>query len=134
MIYRVTTLLIAFIMSVTGVSYLLGVAHFAESTRALGYPMYLMPFLGVAKLLGVAALLTPGFSRLKEWAYAGFVFNLLGAAWSHLAAGQYSHVPLALLWLGVLFLSYVTFRRLGQPPTLFPWRQVPEPAGTVQAK
>jgi hypothetical protein len=133
MIYRATTLLIAFIMGVTGVCYLLGVAHFADSTRELGYPLYLMSLLGVAKLLGVAALLTPGFPRLKEWAYAGFVFNLLGAAWSHLAVGQYSHVPLAMLWLGVLLLSYVTFRRLGQSAAVFPGRRAPEPAGTVKA-
>ncbi len=133
-IYRVTTLLIAFIMGVTAVGYLLGVAHFADSTRELGYPLYLMSLLGVAKLLGIAALLTPGFARLKEWAYAGFVFNLLGATWSHLAVGQYSHVPLALLWLGVLVLSYVTFRRLGPPPAPFSRHGVPQPAGAMEAR
>lgn len=54
----------------------------------LGYPAYLLPFIGVAKLLGVAAILTPGFPRLKEWAYAGFVFDLTGAMYSSLAVGD----------------------------------------------
>lgn len=54
----------------------------------LGYPAYLLPFLGTAKLLGVGALLIPGLRRLKEWAYAGLVFDLLGALYSHLSIGD----------------------------------------------
>ena len=48
-------------------------------TVHLGYPMYFLKFLGVAKLLGVAALLVNRQVRLKEWAYAGFTFDLIGA-------------------------------------------------------
>ena len=44
--------------------------------------------LGVAKLLAVPALLVPGFPRLKEWAYAGMVFNLIGATFSHAMSGD----------------------------------------------
>jgi len=54
-----------------------------ESIAALGYPEYLMTILGTAKLLGVVALLIPGLPLLKEWAYAGFTFDLLGASASH---------------------------------------------------
>jgi len=54
----------------------------------LGYPAYLLPFLGIAKLLGISALLVPGFRRLKEWAYAGLVFDLSGAWYSHLSVGD----------------------------------------------
>ena len=41
--------------------------------------------LGVLTLLAVLALLVPGFARVKEWAYAGVMFDLIGAAASHLA-------------------------------------------------
>ncbi|MGP4081088.1 DoxX family protein [Pseudalkalibacillus sp. R45] len=54
----------------------------------LGYPAYILPFIGVAKLLGVIALLVPGFPRVKEWAYAGFVIDLTGAMYSHIAVGD----------------------------------------------
>ena len=54
----------------------------------LGYPDYLLLFLGVAKLFGVAALLVPRFPRLKEWAYAGLSFDLVGAFYSHLSVGD----------------------------------------------
>jgi hypothetical protein len=112
--YRISTGLGAAIMGLSGIAYLLRLEHFAASTRELGYPAYLMSMLGVAKLLGITALLAPKFDRLKEWAYAGFSFNLLGAAWSHAAVGQYDHAALALLWLGVLLTSYLSFRKLRQ--------------------
>jgi uncharacterized membrane protein YphA (DoxX/SURF4 family) len=48
----------------------------------LGYPVYLLPFIGWAKVLGGIALLIPGFPLIKEWAYAGLVFDLVGAAYS----------------------------------------------------
>ena len=54
----------------------------------LGYPSYLLPFIGVAKTLGVIAVLAPGVRRLKEWAYAGLVFDLTGALYSHLSVGD----------------------------------------------
>ncbi|MEZ4410644.1 MAG: DoxX family protein [Polyangiales bacterium] len=54
----------------------------------LGYPLYFMTILGVAKLLGAATLLAPGLPRLKEWAYAGFAINLGSAFLSHLAMGD----------------------------------------------
>jgi uncharacterized membrane protein YphA (DoxX/SURF4 family) len=54
----------------------------------LGYPAYLPVLLGTWKLLGVLALLAPRFPRLKEWAYAGIMFDLTGAAFSHAASGD----------------------------------------------
>lgn len=54
----------------------------------LGYPPYLLVFLGTAKILGVAAVLVPGFPRLKEWAFAGLAFDVTGALYSHLSIGD----------------------------------------------
>jgi len=48
----------------------------------LGYPLYFIPFIGIAKVLGVLAILIPGYPRLKEWAYAGLIFDLIGATYS----------------------------------------------------
>ena len=75
-----------------------------EAMTALGYPEYLMTILGVAKLLGVIALLIPGVPLLKEWAYAGFTFDLLGASASHAFVGDpiaETIVPLVVLGLAV---------------------------------
>ena len=56
--------------------------------RHLGYPPYLLLFLGTAKILGVAAVLAPGLPRLKEWAFAGLTFDLIGALYSHVSVGD----------------------------------------------
>jgi uncharacterized membrane protein YphA (DoxX/SURF4 family) len=75
-----------------------------EAMAALGYPEYLMTILGVAKILGVIALLIPKTPLLKEWAYAGFTFDLLGAAASHAFNGDAiveAIVPLVILAIAI---------------------------------
>jgi hypothetical protein len=70
----------------------------------LGYPAYFPLLLGTWKLLGVLALFAPGLPRLKEWAYAGIMFDLTGAAFSHAASGDGAAdivVPLVLAVLTV---------------------------------
>jgi hypothetical protein len=54
----------------------------------LGYSDYILPMLGIWKMLGVIAILVPKFPLLKEWAYAGFFFLMSGAIVSHLANGD----------------------------------------------
>jgi uncharacterized membrane protein YphA (DoxX/SURF4 family) len=59
-----------------------------EYITALGYPAYVVPFVGVAKILGLIAILIPGFPRVKEWAYAGITFDLIAATYSLIASGR----------------------------------------------
>jgi uncharacterized membrane protein len=54
----------------------------------LGYPIYFIPFIGVVKVLGVLAILLPISAKIKEWAYAGLVFDLIGATFSIIAIGK----------------------------------------------
>ena len=54
----------------------------------LGYPIYFIPFIGVVKVLGVLAILLPISGKIKEWAYAGLVFDLIGATFSIIAIGK----------------------------------------------
>jgi uncharacterized membrane protein YphA (DoxX/SURF4 family) len=77
--------------------------------KHLGYPTYLLPFIGVAKLLGVIAILVPGFPRIKEWAYAGFVIDLTGAMYSTIAVGD----PWEFFIIGYILIigSYVLYHK-----------------------
>ena len=59
-----------------------------SSMTQLGYPAYFVTLLGIAKVLGVAALLIPKIPLIKEWAYAGFFFMMTGALFTHIAAGN----------------------------------------------
>jgi hypothetical protein len=82
--------------------------EWVEIFKMLGYPIYMLPFIGVAKLLGVIALLVPGFPRLKEWAYAGMFFDLTGAVYSGLMVGGFDPKMLIMLIPYVLGgLSYI---------------------------
>jgi len=79
----------------------------------LGIPDYLRVELSWAKLIGVAVLLAPAPSRLKEWAYAGFAITLASALLAHLAVGDGASVWSWAAGTGVLWaLSYVCWRRL----------------------
>jgi hypothetical protein len=78
----------------------------------LGYPGYLLPFIGTAKILAVIAILSPGVQRLKEWAYAGLVFDLIGALYSHVAVGDSFGVWIfALIALLLVSGSYFLYRK-----------------------
>ena len=87
-IYWVATLWLALGMTSTGIVQLLKMEQEVTMFSALGYPVYLLTLLGICKLLGVVTVLVPKFPTLKEWAYAGFSFNMIGAVYSHLANGS----------------------------------------------
>jgi hypothetical protein len=48
----------------------------------LGYPVYFIQFISVAKIFGAIAILIPSLKTIKEWAYAGLFFDLIGATYS----------------------------------------------------
>jgi hypothetical protein len=68
-----------------GVFELLGAKTTMDGIMKLGYPSYIIPALGLGKILAILAILWPGLPRLKEWAYAGIFFNMVGAVVSHVA-------------------------------------------------
>lgn len=88
-IYWVATVFLAFGMSAQGLTQISHSEGYVEMIVVdLGYPTYFLNIIGFWKILGVVAILIPGFKLLKEWAYAGFFFVMSGAVFSHLAAGD----------------------------------------------
>lgn len=59
-----------------------------DNMTRLGYPVYFFTILGVWKVLGIAAILAPRLTLIKEWAYAGFFFVTSGALISHIIMGD----------------------------------------------
>ena len=104
-IYWIATAWLALGMLSTGFVQLFKMQSEVDNFTQLGYPLYLLTMIGVLKILGVAALLVPKFPLVKEWAYAGFFFAMLGAIFSHIAAGDKMNEifpPLLLLILTVI--------------------------------
>lgn len=85
----------------------------------LGYPNYFIPFIGIAKALGVIAILIPGFPGIKEWAYAGLFYDLIGATYSQIGAdGFQPGVMFMLLPISLLIVSYVLYHKLRKTATV----------------
>jgi hypothetical protein len=84
-----------------------------DAMHQMGYPLYLIPFLSVAKLLGVIALLQNRFTIIKQWAFAGFAFSLIGAAFSHAAINdKIAFIIMPVIFLLVLFVLYYSWQKL----------------------
>jgi uncharacterized membrane protein YphA (DoxX/SURF4 family) len=72
----------------SGIANVAHVPHIARDMAHLGYPFYFSSILGVWKVLGAVAIAVPRFPRLKQWAYAGMMFDLTGAAVSRAVMGD----------------------------------------------
>lgn len=113
--YWIATGLLAAFMLLGAIPDVLRVPEAVAFLMHLGYPAYLLPFLGVAKTLGVLAVLVPGFPRLREWAYAGLTFDLSGALYSHLSVGDpVSTWSFPAIGLFLVAASYLLHRRASQ--------------------
>jgi len=86
--YWVLTGLVMFAETGAGFSMVSGAQATVEGMSRLGYPPYFIMILGPLKLAGVITLALPKLPRLKEWAYAGFAFDFLGAFASHALNGD----------------------------------------------
>jgi hypothetical protein len=88
-IYWIATALMSVGMLGSGLAQIIHAKQMVDLIVPLGYPLYILYIIGTWKILGVIAILVPGFKLLKEWAYAGFFFVMTGALISHLATGDY---------------------------------------------
>ena len=105
--YWITTALTAFVFLLGGAFDVARPASVVEAMNALGYPAYVALILGVWKILGGVAVLAPRLPLLKEWAYAGMVFDLTGASASHAAAGHpAAEIATPLIILGIVVASW----------------------------
>lgn len=69
-----TSLLLIF-MGLGAIPDLLSMPEAIAIFKHLGYPAYLLPFMGVAKLLGVIAILTPGFPKSRSGPTPGLLLT-----------------------------------------------------------
>lgn len=101
--YWVVTVLFCSAMFMGGIFHLWGGEEVIKKFASLDLPPYFAKILGFWKLAGAITLVLPGLTLLKEWAYAGFLFNLTGAAATHVFLNHpLSELipPLILLGLG----------------------------------
>lgn len=111
-LYRVFTGILIPALGIGSVNELTGNLNEAEIYTSLGYPTYLSPFLGAARILALITIVVPKFSKLKEWAYAGLTFDVIGAIYSILVVSHSlvnSIFPIIIL--GCILASYFFYHK-----------------------
>jgi len=111
--YWVTTILGPASFIIGGVLHLTRAEAAVTVLNHLGYPIYLLTILGAWKVLGAIAVVVPRFPRLKEWAYAGFFFDLTGAA----ASRAFVHDGAGDIIAPLVFLALVLASWALRPPS-----------------
>lgn len=112
-VYWLITIVFAAFMIFTALPDLILSPEAKKFVNDLGYPDYFIRFIGFAKILGSLAIVIPGKWRIKEWAYAGLVFDLIAAMVS--VAAVYGVRPdqvFILLPLLVGLLSYFYYHKV----------------------
>lgn len=108
-LHWVFTALLSALLLFSASMYFMNHDEIAVAFTLLGFPIWIIYPLVVAKILGVAMILTKWKTWLTEWAYAGILFNALLATNAHLAVedgNQAGGIMALILMLG----SYVTWR------------------------
>lgn len=107
--YWISTILFAALMIFSSIS---GLQPSQQAIQLmhdfLGYPVYFIQFISIAKLIGAVIILIPNLDRIKEWAYAGLFFDLIGAIYSSIAAsGKFDPMMLTMaIWIIPGIVSY----------------------------
>jgi DoxX-like family len=111
-IYWVLTVLFALFMLMDGFGGITRQQAGIDVMVHLGYPIYVLSIFGIAKLLGAVAILQNKFKTIKQWAYAGFTFNFIGAIMSRGFAGDgIGWILLPLIPLAIMFAAYFFWRK-----------------------
>lgn len=108
-VYWVSTILFAALMIFSSIG---GIQPSQQAIQLLhdgmGYPVYFIRFISIAKLIGSIVILIPARKNIKEWAYAGLFFDLAGAVYSGVAvAGKFD--PMMLMMLGWIVPGIVSY-------------------------
>lgn len=115
-LYWIFTILFAGMMIFSAIPNVMKTKDAMDFIGHLGYPPYFVPFIGVAKLAGSMAILIPGFPRIKEWAYAGLLFDLVAAYYSVIANGDpVAPASFILLVIALGIGSYIFYHKLRKP-------------------
>ena len=114
LLYWIFTILFAGLMISSAIPNVVNTPKSKEVVHdMLGYPVYIIPYIGLAKVLGSVVILIPGLKKIKEWAYAGLFFDLAGAIYSGIAAagGVDPMMLTMLIWIVPGILSYVFWNK-----------------------
>jgi hypothetical protein len=90
-----------------------------EVMNHLHYPIYIMVITGAFKMLGAIAILQNKYKTIKEWAFAGFTINFIGAFASRAFVGDaIGLLMLPFVMLAVMFIVYYFWKKVETVKTI----------------
>lgn len=104
-IYLVSTALVSLMMVGGALGFIFDYEGSVKEVTELGYPAYLVLFIAVAKIAGIAAIWIKKSGPLMQWAYAGLFFELLIVVYMYLNVRPLDSIG-ALIAIALLFTSY----------------------------
>ena len=113
-LYQALVILLAFFFALSGYWEISKNKLTYPKTLSMGYPPYFILSLGIAKILGAIVLLIPNQKLLKEWAFAGFTFDVIFAFISSLYINSYADWLKAVIAFCLVLLTYSLFRIINQ--------------------
>jgi hypothetical protein len=113
LVYWISTIVFALLMIFSAVGGLQPTQQAIDLMhKSLGYPIYFIQYISVAKLLGSIVILIPGLRTIKEWAYAGLFFDLSGAIYSGIASSGFDPMMLTMaIWIVPGIVSYYLWHK-----------------------
>ncbi len=112
-LYWVVTILFSFLLLMAGVTEAIQHQSGKEIMQHLGYPQHVLIILGIGKILAAIALVQQRFRVIKEWAYAGVTFNLIGASVARAYGGDSLGLIFSpIIFLTVMFLTYFLWKKV----------------------
>jgi uncharacterized membrane protein YphA (DoxX/SURF4 family) len=108
-IYRTLLILLAIFFTISGFLEITKNPAIYPKTIRMGYPPFFILTLGIAKIVGAFTLLIPNLKRLKEWAIAGFTFDVIFAFVSSYAIDSSADCIKAAIVFCLLMLTYSLF-------------------------
>lgn len=117
-LYWITTIFVALLFFMDGIGGITRQQAGIDVMKHLGYPIYALTIFGTAKLLGSVAIVQNRFKTIKEWAYAGFTFNFIGAALSRAFVGDSTfEIIFPVIIIGITFIPYYFWKKMEQLKT-----------------
>lgn len=112
--YWTATGVFALLLVMDGLGGITRAAAGVEALTHLGYPVYLLPTFGVAKVLAAIAILQTKFRTVKEWAFAGWAFTCVGAFVSRAVVGDTVELIYPVVFLAIMAVPYWLWLRARQ--------------------
>ncbi|MDB5001636.1 MAG: hypothetical protein JWR76_2713 [Mucilaginibacter sp.] len=118
-IYRILTIVFALLMLMDGGAGIVKEKTGQEVMNHLHYPIYIMVITGAFKILGAIAILQNKYKTIKEWAFAGFAINFIGAFASRAFMGDAIGLLIPpLVVLAVMFVVYYFWKKFETVKTI----------------